>query len=414
MSDHRALAAVTVTLQKLLGSAIKSAGLSGVDVQTGPPRALPEQEVRNGRVNIFLYNVAPNPTFRNSELPYRLADGTLIQQPRLALDLNFLITFFGDDRRQLPNRLLGIAASALHDDAYPAREHFPKGDEGSINLPPLEGSGLDHQRHALRFIPQILGTEELSKIWGLFAHIPYVLSSAYIASVVILESSLSPQAQLEVRDAQVFFPGPRPELQRIEPQSLSFRSGAMLQVTGSHLASQQVKILVGDSETPATDIRPTSLQFTLPADIEAGVNLVQVVHGSQRTTGGSVHWDLESNALALVVRPVVRQVEFLPLPTTDDTADAERMIVQVKFAPPVHARTSILLLLYRSDGAAGRQGYRLQGWANPPSGDSVRVETALESGRYRVRLQMGGVTSDLPPRATDGRSSTSNLELEIP
>jgi len=78
VSDYRAIAAVTATLQNLLTEAIKEA-VPGASVMIGPPRDYSSHEVAEGRVNIFLYKVFPNMTWRNEELPFRRPDGTLIR-----------------------------------------------------------------------------------------------------------------------------------------------------------------------------------------------------------------------------------------------------------------------------------------------------------------------------------------------
>ena len=72
MSDYLAIAAVTATLSDALLSAVKDV-IPGTEVKvttqrpdepTGPDANLP-------RVNLYLYQVVPNPTWRNADLPTR-------------------------------------------------------------------------------------------------------------------------------------------------------------------------------------------------------------------------------------------------------------------------------------------------------------------------------------------------------
>ncbi len=48
-------------------------------------------------VNIFLYQVSPNVAWRNADLPTPRADNSLLHRPQAALDLNYLLTFYGED-----------------------------------------------------------------------------------------------------------------------------------------------------------------------------------------------------------------------------------------------------------------------------------------------------------------------------
>ncbi len=56
MSDYRAIAAATQTLQNLLLEAIREA-VPGATVKTGPPEVRPPEEVGEGLINIFLFKV---------------------------------------------------------------------------------------------------------------------------------------------------------------------------------------------------------------------------------------------------------------------------------------------------------------------------------------------------------------------
>ena len=51
---------------------------------------------------------------RNRDLPTRNSDGELVQRPRVALDLHYLLTFYGDEMLLEPQRMLGNVALALH------------------------------------------------------------------------------------------------------------------------------------------------------------------------------------------------------------------------------------------------------------------------------------------------------------
>src|SRR5271165_5220408 len=83
--------------------------LSGAAVTTLRPDAQLSVADATG-INIFLYQVLPNASLRNCDLPTRRSDGTLVQRPRIALDLNYLFTFYGNDAELEPQRLLGYSS----------------------------------------------------------------------------------------------------------------------------------------------------------------------------------------------------------------------------------------------------------------------------------------------------------------
>src|SRR4028119_2199144 len=104
MSDYRAVAAATLTLQNMLLDAIQEA-MPGATVKTGPPEVRPPEEVGEGLINVFLFKVEPNKVWRNEDLPTRLSDGSIVRKPVLAVDIHYLLSFYGDARRKIPSLL---------------------------------------------------------------------------------------------------------------------------------------------------------------------------------------------------------------------------------------------------------------------------------------------------------------------
>ena len=80
MSNALAIATVTEALVQTLQGA-----LTGINLGASPhvTNFRPDQEnaLPTVGVNVFLYQVAPNPSLRNADLPTRAADGTLLQAP---------------------------------------------------------------------------------------------------------------------------------------------------------------------------------------------------------------------------------------------------------------------------------------------------------------------------------------------
>src|ERR1700683_4218369 len=109
MSNALAIGTVTETLLQQLSSSLEGAQVAGALVTSLRPDASPSPGI-----NIFLYQVAPNTAWRNADAPTRAADGTLLRRPQVALDLYYLLTFYGDDQTLEQQRLLGAAARAIN------------------------------------------------------------------------------------------------------------------------------------------------------------------------------------------------------------------------------------------------------------------------------------------------------------
>ena len=105
MSNHLAIATVTASLRRMVQGVV-SADVSGATVTTVRPTESGAGLPQTG-VNIFLYQVVPNPDLRNLDLPTRRADGSVLQRPVAALDLFYLFSFYGDQSTLESQRLLG-------------------------------------------------------------------------------------------------------------------------------------------------------------------------------------------------------------------------------------------------------------------------------------------------------------------
>ena len=113
MSDEFAIAAVTATMSYLLDS-------YGVAVSTRPPDS---QSDTGARINIFLYQVAPNTGYRNKDLPARNFAGELVRKQQLGLDLHYLLTAYGNNDDELSAQLtLAEALRVLHENPILTRD----------------------------------------------------------------------------------------------------------------------------------------------------------------------------------------------------------------------------------------------------------------------------------------------------
>jgi hypothetical protein len=116
MSNYLAIATVTAALSDLMQDVVVNAipGISGDAVTTQRPAAIAGGGTNTARINIYLYQITPTPYLGNYDLPTRRADGTLSERPQVALNLHYLLSFYGNETDLEPERLLGKAVSVLH------------------------------------------------------------------------------------------------------------------------------------------------------------------------------------------------------------------------------------------------------------------------------------------------------------
>lgn len=394
MGDYRTVATITVVLQNLLQQAV--APLAGAHVRTGRPERVGVEHPA-GVVNVFLYQIAPNATFRNTNAPTRRADGTLVQRPRVALDLYYLLSFYGEDREQIPQQLLGLTVSALA--AWPLPLVGPE--------PPPSAAAEFPDPALLTFSPITLSLEELSKFWLMF-QIPYALSIAYRGSVALIDADLTPAPPaLPVRRPPVlaFTPAKGPQIDRIEPPQIAPAAGAAITVVGSGLAAPETVVRIGDALVAPLAASDGALTVALPAGLPAGPVAVQVVRQVAMGEPPTPRPAVESGFAAFVLLPVVERATFTPAdPGSPDASPA----ITVAIAPAVVRGQAVTLLLDPLQAAAGQAAYAIPAAAGG-SGESPTFNAAgVAPATYLVRVQVDGTASvpsvdDRPGSPTRGQ-----------
>jgi len=195
MSNYLAIATVTAVLRDILQEAA-GAAVPGATVTTRRPEAMNNGGQNKPVVNIFLYGVTPNASWRNTDIEIRYPDPQapeerakerIEKRPQVPLNLSYLISFYGNDLELEPQRLLGNVVSALH--AHPRLP--PQTVRAAVRRERHLGkSDLEFQVAQIenvKLTPISLSLEELSKLWSVFFQVPYVLSVAYEASAVLIE-----------------------------------------------------------------------------------------------------------------------------------------------------------------------------------------------------------------------------------
>ena len=202
MSNYLALATVTASLRTLVSRAIQV--VPGAQVSTIRPDGLGAGSMVRG-VNIFLYNVTPNLAFENDDQPMRNSAGVLVQVPCTAVDLHYLFTFYGDEARLEPALLLANTLAAIRQQPVLTPSLIAEAISATSH-PDLSASDLPAQVPLVSVRHSPLSFDALTRAWSIFYQVPYILSAAFEASVVLVDSpvkpTVPPPVQQIVPDAQ--------------------------------------------------------------------------------------------------------------------------------------------------------------------------------------------------------------------
>jgi hypothetical protein len=396
VSNHLAVATVTATLHNVLIGA--GAVVPGTTVTTGRPAAAPPH---GPSINAFLYQVTPNAAYRNEDLPTRRADGRLVQKPRAALALHYLFSFSGDEGKLEAQRLLGAVVRQLH--AQPALR--PDDITSTIGKPPfdavLAASDLARQVDVVRLTPLNLSLDELSKMWSVFFQVPYLLSVAYQASAVLVETDDAIGAAVPVQERNVYaVPVTQPVIDNIvsaADENAPIALNATIAIRGRRLRDTTQVLIAGVKQVPSS-VSDTRVVIKLPAGITAGVHAVQVL--SDITMGhppGTPHRGVESEVAPVTVTPRIKSIAKATAPNPGGGAAVPAL--KLTLDGTIGRTQQVVLLLNNKSGA---QPSRYSFVAAPRKADSAIATIPIPgvtAGTYFVVVQVDEAPSpvDLDP-----------------
>lgn len=403
MSNHLAIAAVTATLGDIVHKAAESAVSSSVSLQFGRPTA-PAGGSSERKVHVYLYQVTPNPALRNNDLPTRDSEGRLTRRPQAALDLHYLLSFYGDDKTLEPDRMVGAVARDLH--ARPVLSAQAISDAIGSRVE-LAGSDLAAASEQVKFAPAQLSLDEISKLWSVMVQTPHVLSMVYQGTVVLIDAEESPGAVLPVLkrgqddhgvDTRI---GPFPRLdswwagaaaaadRAPRPPSLPVAQlGVRLVLEGANLGGDTVAVRFAHPRLPAQELDVAvedrdvrKLAVALPDDAPAqaawAAGIYTVTASLQR--GATVQ---SSNVVPIALAPHVTAIQ--PNPAARDGNGA--VSLQLTCRPQVLPAQSAALLL------ADRE-VQAQALAAPSDTLTFDIDNAPVLSDAPVRLRVDGVDS---------------------
>lgn len=438
MSNYKAISVVTAALRNRL-SALCGGVLSGATVSTLRPDVSGAGLPTLG-ANIFLYQVTPNAALRNQDLPTRRADGSVIKHPVAALDLHFLLSFYGNDANFETQLLLGLVVGNLHAEPSLSRDEIEQvfsasalglasaggsstqGDQTITEIAGpnpqalLDPSGLADAIDLVRFTPTNLSLEELSKLWSVCLDTPYVLSVTYQAGPVLIEDTsaqltsaalpvmLLPRihtlAAVQPSIAQVV-PATGPGKPIVSSSTLTlngtFYPGVSTTLYIDGVSAQQLTLPQASSSQPQQP-QSTITGVPIPSTVLAGAHSIQVAQQLPVQQTGGTTQTVYSNSAGFVLQPT-----FV---SNSITASDPTRSITVVVAPAVAAHQTVRLLLNLlnppAGSAIGSGQYVLETTAPQADGTTSFVFATkglttgdIPTGSYLARIQIDGVDSQL-------------------
>ncbi|HMO76221.1 MAG TPA: DUF4255 domain-containing protein [Sphingopyxis sp.] len=424
MSNFRALAVVTATLEHILQDAANQA-VGQADVRVGAPTAKLAEEGKPV-VNIFLFRALPNAPGRNDHFPSRGGGGAPRARARLTLDLHYVLSFYGDGAKFEPERLYAATALAL--------EHAPGLSVAAIeaasgdpaNQPALTGADLAGEGRAIGLGPDQPSLEDWSKLWSVFFQVPYTLSATYVVRSVAIETQDAPAENIPVAAPEIFAAPMGPlQVRSAGPQPGQAGPvpwGGTLHLTGTGIARFGNSLRVDGEPRPLAEAAIVGDTLALPlgaglfggAVPKAGAHQLEVVAAPtdpampERLRRGS-------NVAAFAILPVMGAI--VPTVGPGSAAGLRSGHVAVDIDPPLQAGQSAALLLNAvGAGQIGNAAIEAEPPAAFPAGTLRFAFTDLAAGRYLARVDVDGFASqpqvgDDPAQPNFGRITGPLVDL---
>lgn len=400
MSNSLAIAAVTASIRYVIDKSLEAkaqAGpVGGAHAVTRRPDELTGTEFSDDpMVNVYCYLATPNHAWNLTDLPTRRDDGSLVNRPVAALDLHYLISCVGKEPELEAQRLLGRVVGALSATSVLTRDvvrdalgHYGKAPETAF----LKRADLADEVELVKLAPVTLSLEEMSKLWSVL-DTPYLLSLAYLATVVLITTDVTPTLALPVRrrSLEVTSVG-RPRIASVEtdPAGEVATHGSTLVVRGSRLTGPGAAVSIGPATlAPAGGGTAAELRVVLDDQVPAGLHALQVIHRRPAGPGGSPPARLaaSSNAVPLLIRPSVAV----------DDVDATNVMLAI--SPPLRAGQRLTVMLARIEGGTAGDPDAINLEQEPVAeADAPQATVGLDradipEGRWLVRVQVDGVDS---------------------
>ena len=439
MSSALAIASVTQVLRDLLNNGIIDrdvSGATGVDVAVTcfPPDRVPTSGTEEkSQLNLFMYMVSQNQGWRNQNFPSMNANGDRIANPYLALDLHYLLSAYSPLELH-QEILLGYAMQLLFENPVLPREAIrksltsPVGGFNGGTLPPnlraLSTSGLADQMEMIKIVPEVLNTEEISKLWTAF-QTNYRPTTAYRVTVVLIESEKSTKTALPVKQRNLYVqPFKTPVINAIRSQSApgqpivanqKILKGYTLIIDGEQLDADIVHINIGNLViTPnKANVTDNQVSFVLPGNLPAGIHEMTVSHPKLMGSPEVQHKGITSVPAVFTLSPVIAgAITISGIVHSSGRVSAD---LAFKVNPVTSPEQTIFLILNEyfpgGTGSTTALSYSFKAQLVEPSSPPVPTNdisvhiSGVVPGKYLVRIQIDGAESPLHAGAAGKYSS---------
>jgi hypothetical protein len=407
MSNYQAIATVTATLVRLLQSSIQL-DLPGAKVTTARPHATDGKTPETG-MNVYLYQVTPNPAWRNYDLRNRRPKGELIKHSQAGLDLFYILTFYGNELDLEPQRMLGSAVRALVDNPILTPEMI-RATINSANYSYLADSTLEDQVERVTFVPSQMNTEELSKVWSSLFQMPYVLSFACQGGAVLIEGHRPSGRALPVRAAQFYATPSQPRVEQVVSEAGANQpifADSKLTIRGKRLQADLVQVKIGEARVMPQQVSEQELAVdlsSLPPEeavgLRAGVQQLCVLHPIGKLGSLESERAVASNVMPFVLCPrIVAEPEISSVWNTDDMY---LMDLTVVLDLTVGGKQQALLFLNERSNN-NPVSYIFAAKAREEDTNAVVFQIFnVKEGEYLVRVQVDGAESPLEVSTDNG------------
>jgi len=387
MSNFRAIAAVTQVLKGILNN-----GLTAADL-TGTVTALPLDKIdvdntnEVKQLNLYMYLSNLNPGWRNQDLPYRNSEGQRVSNPYLALDLNYVLTAFGDEELYA-EQLLGYGMLVFHEHGVLPKELI----DTELTTPPLSVAGLSNQIEQIKITQDVLSTEEVSHLWTSFGA-KHRQSAYYKITVVLIENEKPSRVALPVQQPLIYVqPFKQPVITKVSSRATAIEpiidnqkilAGYDLVIKGTQLKGDLNSVNIsGEQYDNFLKIENDELIIPVP-DIKAGLHSVQIIHELNMGSPPTPHRGFTSSAEAFVLSPQIDSV-------SEVAGDTKQL--QIQITPEIKEAQKVSLFLDELASPTPKSYI----FNFKPDADSNTINIPIEdaeAGDYLVRLRVDNAES---------------------
>ncbi len=444
MSNALAVASVSFVLVDLLNNGLIdrdiSASLGDVIVSAVAPDRVDEQRNANSTLNLFLYNVTQNESWRNMNYPSRNSDGERINNPPLALNLHYLLTAYGAEQFH-SEILLGYGMQLFHETPVLPRDAIRRSLQAPSQVEPggqlpgsllnLFTSDLADQVELIKIWPQMLTTEEISRLWTAF-QAKYRPTAAYQVSVVLIESEASTKQALPVKTRTVTVtPLQKPVIQQIlsqkdatsPPLDQPIFVDSILVLLGSELTGDITTVQFGSISATPSSASSTRITVPIPAGLQAGYQSVTVAQSLSLGEPPVPHFGTQSDPTTFLLQP--RIVATTPQNLQGAGTDTRSGELAVDLDIAVGPSQTVLLMLNElvppgsPAGAPAAYSFPVPpriSLASPPSSPpppTIHLAvpfSGVAAGTYLVRVDVDDAQSPLTA-GSDGRYEAPQVTI---